>query len=357
MRAQGYAFALLTAAFFGAGAVLANRVTREIDPLLTTELNLSIGAVLLAAWLAAQRRPLVPRGLTVRDRLRLGFVSVVGTGLSLVLVISGLSRTSPVNGGFLMQLQGPAAVLASVLLLGDRLRGWQSAGLAVTLGGGVLVVLRDPGAGFTAVGAGDALVLAGAVLAGLAFLPAKSLMAKVPPLQLALWRLVPAAVVLLPVLLLAPGELRRHPTAGTIGLQLLLAVTNFCLAYVTLHLALERLRPWETASVLQLEPAFTVLVALLALGLAPTPLQWLGGVLMIGGGLLTNRPGPEPAPAPAPAHDEAPEHDRAPEPARDRAAADGPAPVPPHDPGGGNPPPPLPTTPRPAYQNSRGTTP
>ncbi|MFB7475113.1 DMT family transporter [Kitasatospora sp. NPDC056184] len=349
MRAQGYAYALLTAAFFGAGAVLANRVTREIDPLLTTELNLSIGAVLLAGWLAAQRRPLVPRGLTGRDRLRLGFVSVVGTGLSLVLVISGLSRTSPVNGGFLMQLQGPAAVLASVLLLGDRLRGWQSAGLAVTLGGGVLVVLRDPGAGFTAVGTGDALVLAGAVLAGLAFLPAKSLMAKVPPLQLALWRLVPAAVVLLPVLLLAPGRLRWHPTAGTIGLQLLLAVTNFCLAYVTLHLALERLRPWETASVLQLEPAFTVLVALLALGLAPTPLQLLGGALMIGGGLLANRPAPEPAPA----HDQAPEP--APAPAHDQAPAEEPAP--PHDPGGGNPPPPLPSTPRPAYQNSRGTTP
>ncbi|MET8702999.1 DMT family transporter [Kitasatospora sp. NPDC004723] len=347
MRAQGYAFALLTAAFFGAGAVLANRVTREIDPLLTTGLNLSIGAVLLATQLAVRRRPLVPRGLTGRDWIRLGFVSVVGTGLSLALVIGGLSRTSPVNGGFLIQLQGPTAVLASVLLLGDRLRGWQSAGLAVTLAGGVLVVLRDPGAGFTSVGTGDLLVLAGAVLAGLAFLPAKTLMAKVPALQLGLWRLVPAAVVLLPVLLLTPGPLRWHPTAGTLGLQLLLAVTNFCLAYVTLHLALERLRPWETASVLQLEPAFTVLVALLALGLAPTPLQLLGGVLMIGGGLLANRPaptrGPAPATTPAPATLSAP------------AATPAPASRPAHDPGDGDPPPPVPT--RPAYQNSRGTTP
>ncbi|MFF7456355.1 DMT family transporter [Kitasatospora sp. NPDC008115] len=340
MRTQGYAFALLTAAFFGAGAVLANRVTREIDPLLTTEINLSIGAVLLAVQLAVRRRPLVPRGLSGRDWLRLAFVSVIGTGLSLALVISGLSRTSPVNGGFLIQLQGPAAVLASVLLLGDRLRARQSAGLAVTLAGGVLVVLRDPGAGFTGVGAGDALVLAGAVLAGLAFLPAKSLMAKVPALQLGLWRLVPAAVVLLPVLLLTPGPLRWHPTAGTIGLQLLLAVTNFCLAYVTLHLALERLRPWETASVLQLEPAFTVLVALVALGLAPTPLQLLGGALMIGGGLVANRPAPAPAPAAGPAPEPTPE----------------PAPTPAHDPGSGDPPPPVPTT-RPAYQNSRGTTP
>ncbi|MFE2106496.1 DMT family transporter [Kitasatospora sp. NPDC059463] len=339
MRTQGYAFALLTAAFFGAGAVLANRVTREIDPLLTTELNLSIGAVLLAGRLAVRRRPLVPSGLGGRDWLRLGFVSVVGTGLSLALVISGLSRTSPVNGGFLIQLQGPTAVLASVLLLGDRLRARQSAGLAVTLAGGVLVVLRDPGAGFTGVGSGDALVLAGAVLAGLAFLPAKALMATVPAPLLALWRLVPAAVVLLPVLLLAPGPLRWHPTAGTLGLQLLLAVTNFCLAYVTLHLALERLRPWETASVLQLEPAFTVLVALLALGLAPTALQLLGGALMIGGGLLANRPAPATATA-AP-------------PAAPPAAA--PAPAPAQDPGGGTPPPPVPT--RPAYQNSRGTTP
>ncbi|GAA1395297.1 hypothetical protein GCM10009639_30280 [Kitasatospora putterlickiae] len=329
MRTQGYAFALLTAAFFGAGAVLANRVTREIDPLLTTELNLSIGAVLLAVQLAVRRRPLVPRGLTRADWLRLGFVSLVGTGLSLALVISGLSRTSPVNGGFLIQLQGPTAVLASVLLLGDRLRGRQSAGLAVTLAGGVLVVLRDPGAGFTGVGTGDALVLAGAVLGGLAFLPAKSLMAKVPPLQLGLWRLVPAAVVLLPVLLLSPGPLRWHPTAGTLGLQLLLAVTNFCLAYVTLHLALERLRPWETASVLQLEPAFTVLVALLALGLAPTPLQWLGGALMIGGGLLANRPAPAPKPAPT------------------TTPTPPPAPTPVHDPGVGDPPPPVPST-RPA---------
>ncbi|MEE1824677.1 DMT family transporter [Streptomyces sp. BE20] len=341
MRAQGYLYALLTAAFFGAGAVLANRVTREIDPLLTTELNLSIGAALLAGYLVARRRPLVPRGLSARDWARVGFVAVVGTGLSLALVITGLSRTTPVNGGFLIQLQGPTAVLASVFLLGDRLRWWQSTGLAVTLAGGVLVVLREPGAGFTAVGSGDLLVLAGAVLAGLAFLPAKSLMARVPALQLSLWRLVLATVVLLPVLLLAPGPLRWHPGAGTLLLQLLLAVTNFCLAYVTLHLALDRLRPWETASVLQLEPAFTVVVSLLALSLAPTPLQLAGGVLMIAGGLVSNRPARPPATAPAT------------EPATEPASAPAPGPRP--IPDGGSLPSPVPANP--AYQNSRGTTP
>ncbi|MGW6916325.1 DMT family transporter [Kitasatospora sp. NPDC054939] len=325
MRTQGYLFALLTAAFFGAGAVLANRVTVEIDPLLTTELNLAIGAALLGGYLAVRRRRLVPRGLSGRDWIRLALVSVVGTGASLALVVAGLSETSPVNGGFLIQLQGPTAVLAAVLVLGDRLGRRQTAGIAVTLLGGLLVVMREPGAGLTSVGRGDLLVLAGAVLAGLAYLPAKRLMDRMPALELALWRLLPAAVALLPVLLLSPGSLRWHPGPGTIGLQLLLAVTNFCLAYVTLHLALARLRAWETASVLQLEPAFTVLISLAALALVPTPLQLLGGALMIGGGLLANRPARTP-PAPVPAPEE---------------------PLQPPEP---------PTGPAPTYQHSRGST-
>ncbi|MEU2561895.1 DMT family transporter [Streptomyces longispororuber] len=290
MPAHGYAFALLTAAFFGAGAVLANRVTVDIHPLLTTELNLAIGAALLGTYLAARRRPLLPRGLDRGDWIRLGFVSVIGTGLSLALVVTGLSMTSPVNGGFLIQLQGPVAVLASVAVLGDRLRWWQTLGLTVTLFGGLLVVMRSPTAGLTSLRAGDVLVLLGALLAGLAYLPAKTLMDRVPPLQLSLWRLLPAALVLLPVLPLVPGRLRWHPDAATLTLQLVLAVTNFCLAYVTLHQALIRLRPWQTAGVLQLEPAFTVVISLVALALAPTPLQLAGGALMIAGGLAAHRP-------------------------------------------------------------------
>ncbi|MGA4842181.1 DMT family transporter [Streptomyces sp. G45] len=303
MPAQGYGFALLTAAFFGAGAVLANRVTADIHPLLTTELNLAIGAALLGTYLAVRRRPLLPRGLGRGDWVRLAFVSVVGTGLSLALVITGLSMTSPVNGGFLIQLQGPAAVLASVAVLGDRLRWWQTLGIAVTLFGGLLIVMRSPSAGLTSIHGGDVLVLLGALLAGIAYLPAKSLMDRVPALQLSLWRLLPAAVVLLPVLPLVPGRLRWHPTTTTLTLQLVLAVTNFCLAYVTLHLALARLRPWQTASVLQLEPAFTVVISLAALALVPTPLQFAGGALMIAGGLVAQRPdrtATEPAPAPPP---------------------------------------------------------
>ncbi|MER5635576.1 DMT family transporter [Kitasatospora sp. NPDC002227] len=297
MRTRGYLFALLTAAFFGAGAVLANRVTADIHPLLTTELNLAIGAALLACWLAVRRRPLVPRGLTAGDWARLGLVSVLGTGLSLALVITGLSMTSPVNGGFLIQLQGPAAVLASVLLAGDRLRRWQTLGLATTLLGGLLILLHSPGQGFTTVRTGDVLVLAGALLAGAAYLPAKTLTARIPAVELSHWRLLPAALALLPVLLLAPGPLRWHPGPGTLLLQLLLAVTNFCLAYLTLHLALPRLRAWETAGVLQMEPVFTLLISLLALGLTPTPLQLLGGALMITGGLAANRPDRRAAPA------------------------------------------------------------
>jgi drug/metabolite transporter (DMT)-like permease len=288
VRTRGYFYLVVTTGFFGLGAVLANMVTTRIDPLLTTQLNLSIGTVLLGAYLVSRHQPLFPRELPGVDWVRVAFASVVGTGISLAFVITGLSLTSPVNGGFLMQLQGPTAIVVSTLALGERFRWWQGAGITVTLFGGFMVVMRTVDISLSAIGVGDILVFVGAVLAGVAFVPVKTVMARIEPLQLTFLRLLIAAITLVPIVVFSAGELRWQPTEYILLLQIVLAVTNFCLAFVTLHLGLSRIKAWEAASILQLEPAFTVLASFLLLALVPTPLQFAGGALMIAGGITSN---------------------------------------------------------------------
>lgn len=289
-RIAGYLYCLLTACFFGLGAVLANIVTADIDPLLTTLINLALGAALVGGYLALRRQPLLPRRLDRRTWLQLLAVSILGTGVSLAFVITGLSRTSSINGGFLIQLQGPAAAVTAMVVLGERIHSRQALGLVATLLGGVMVVMRTPHLALSAVGSGDVLVFIGAVMAGIAFIPAKLVMRSVPPMQLSFVRLLLAAAALLPVVLGMHGRLRWHPTTHTALLQILLAVTNFCLAYITLHMGLSRVRAWEAASVLQLEPVFTVVAGLVLLLILPTPLQFAGGAVMIAGGLVANLP-------------------------------------------------------------------
>jgi drug/metabolite transporter (DMT)-like permease len=284
------------ALIFGLGVVLARLLGGALDASLVALVCLSGGGLLLAGWLALRGVSLAAtaRALSRADWWNLLLLAVVGTALPLLCVVAGFPRTSAVTGGFLMQLNGVAALLFAVLLLGERIRLRQTLGIALLLFGSGLIVLAGGSAGGVLAGGsglGDLLVALGAVGIGFGYIPAKRLAERVETLPVTALRLLVGAASIAPVvvveLIVNRQGLLWRPTLGVVLVVLpLYIVSNFCLAYLSQQEGLRLLQAWEVAAIMQMVPLFTVVFALVLLGERVNAWQVFGGLLALGGGLV-----------------------------------------------------------------------
>jgi drug/metabolite transporter (DMT)-like permease len=256
LRGIGYAFA--ASLMFGLGAVLAKLVGGEIDATIVAFLDLTVGGLIVAGVLLLTGAPLLKtlRVLKRADWINLFLLSFVGTALPLLLIVGGFARTSALEGGFILQLNGVAALIFAMLLLGERIRLKQSFGILLLLVGSILVVFRgEQGVSWGSGGIGDLMILTGAIGLGFGFIPAKRLSQRVDTLPLTAWRLLLGACTLLPVvafeLLFAAHSLLWQPTLITLWALPLYIVTNFCLGYLSQQEGLRLLKTWEMAAIMQ----------------------------------------------------------------------------------------------------------
>lgn len=286
------------AIIFGLGVVLARLLGDAIDATLVSLICLAGGGLLLAGWLRVAGISLAAtvRALSRSDWVNLVLLAFVGTALPLLCVVAGFPRTSAVTGGFLIQLNGVAGLLFAVLLLGERIGSRQMVGIALLLLGSALIVLAGASGGLGAglaggSGLGDLLVAFGAVCIGFGFIPAKRLAEHVETLPVTALRLLVGAATIVPVvaveLLVNRQGLLWQPSQTVLLVVLpLYIVLNFCLAYLSQQEGLRLLKAWEVAAIMQTVPLFTVVFALVILHEGITPLQIIGGLLALGGGLV-----------------------------------------------------------------------
>lgn len=302
---RGIGYALAASLIFGLGVVLANMLGREIDTVIVGFLCLAVGGLLIAAFLLLRGKPLfnILPTLKRKDWLDLFLLACPGTSLPLLLIVAGLGRTSALVGGFLIQINGVAALLFAVLLLSERIRLKQGFGTLLLLAGSVLVLLKSvPGGGGTSSLPGDGMVLAGAIGIGFGFIPAKRLSAHVDTLALTALRLLLGACTLLPVFIFQL-LVNRHALLWQPSLATLLWVfpcyifLNFCLGYLSQQEGFRLIKAWEMAAITQTVPIFSTLFAILLLHNSITPLQIAGGLLAVLGGIIVSLNGEE-APAP-----------------------------------------------------------
>ena len=303
MRFKGIGYAFAASLMFGLGAVLAKLVGSEIDATIVAFVNLAAGGLLLAGVLLLTGTPLFKalRVLKRADWIDLLLLSFFGTALPLYLIVGGFARASALEGGFLLQLNGVAALIFAVLLLGERIRWKQSIGMLLLLLGSVLVVFKGAqGVGLGSGGSGgmgDLMILAGAIGLGFGFIPAKRLSRRVDTLPLTAWRLLLGACTVLPVvafqlLFAAAGHsLLWQPTITTLWVLPLYIVTNFCLGYLSQQEGLRLLKAWEMAAIMQTVPLFSTLFALLLLHDSMTLVQVIGGLLALLGGIVVSLSG------------------------------------------------------------------
>lgn len=146
----------------------------EIPPLFYAALRYGIVAVLALPWLLPTPQPAWRIVLT-------GFL-MGGGGFALFFL--GIKTASPSSAAVITQLGLPITTLLSVAMLGEKIRWRRGLGIALTFGGGVLV-MWNPSNGL-AISGGLVLILASAAVGSLAAVMMKQ-MEGVQPLRFQAW--------------------------------------------------------------------------------------------------------------------------------------------------------------------------
>jgi len=259
-------------------------------------LRATIGATALMAFLAASHADRVPiRSLAQRDRVLLGLTAVAQAALSLaVFAAYGAMAVAPVLAVYFSY---PLLVAAASIALGrERLTAVRALGLAIALAGLVAVVLGG--------GSGAGRVTAiGVVLAGLAaacqatyLVASRSGFTRVPSQQAT--GVILAAAAMIMWLVAWPAELTSsHPgswmaspiawiAAGVAG------ILGAALAKVWMLRGVRRVGGTRAAVLMLAEPLTGVVLAAVLLGQGLTGAQVVGGIAVMTGALLAQRPAP-----------------------------------------------------------------
>jgi drug/metabolite transporter (DMT)-like permease len=220
------------------------------------------------------------RGLGRRDILRLLAIATFGLWLQMVLIYYGISAANGAIAAVIVGLEPVMIALWAALLLGERFGGRRAAGLAVGLGGSLLV------AGVGASGGArpqSILLLLGT---GLTFswftVASKPFLAAHRPLELtAVISLLGTGVAVLPMLAeLRFGDGLHDPHALTWAAVVFLGIGNSVVAYALWNRALHGLPAAAVGTSLYAQP-------LLGAGLSwiafrdPLPITFLPGAALV----------------------------------------------------------------------------
>ena len=290
---RGAAVAALVGAtaFWAGNYVIGEAVVDMVDPLSLTLLRWSIAVVPLVAlaqwierpdWRAALHRwPLM---------LLLGLLGMAAFPLALY---EALRHTSAVNASLISAVNPALITLVAVLVLREVLgwRGWT--GIALSLIGVFIVIVAGSGSELTSVeiGPGDLLMLV-SIAVWTAYTVLGRRLHGVPPITATAVQAALTVIALAPVAA-ATGLTLPSDTASTWAL-VFIGIFPSVGAYLLWNLALRTVQASTGGVFLNLMTVFIV-AAGLALGTSIGPLQILGGILVLGGVILTARDRPRAA--------------------------------------------------------------
>ena len=136
---------------------------------------------------------------------------------------------------------------------------------------------------------GDFLVLGAVVSAAAYIILARSLSAQLDSVQLTSYQVIYGTLFFLPLFLLRPGV----PAIGEVGFEIIgallfLSIFATVAAFLSYNYALSQIPAARAGVFLNAIPVVTALVAWPVLGEVLSPVQWVGGVFVLGGMTLAN---------------------------------------------------------------------
>lgn len=297
-RGALYARLVLMAGFWG-GQFIAGRVVAPLLPHFTTGalrfLVACAGLLALCHWRE--------RGLAQPTRAQwpaLVALGVAGIFFYNAFFFAGIERITAGRAALIMALTPTLTSLGTWLFFGERMNAVRALGIGISLAGVAVVLSHGNPAALLhgALGAGEAL-MGGAVLSWTAYtLIGRTGPKALSPLATTTWAAL-IGTVLLAVVALFESPWARVPTLSAQGWIAIfyLGLFGTVLAFLWYLEGVRAIGGPRTAVFINLVPVFAVAIAALGLGEPVYPSMVVGGLMVIAGVLLTNRPAAAPAPA------------------------------------------------------------
>ncbi|ARQ69460.1 DMT family transporter [Streptomyces marincola] len=289
-RARGVAVAsvVASAALLSSSYTLTEVALRDVPPLTIGFLRFAAATVLLAAWVHLVRQYAAP---DPADRRRLALGGLLGITLYFSIENVGVQLASPTDAALLVAAYPALTALLELLVYRQRTSAGAMAGIALSILGVYLVVGFTPEGG-TQRQVGDVLLVLSGVVWALYNFVTRELGDRYPADQILYYQVRAGAVGFLPLALVEVQAWRTpdHPVATFASLA---SLTVLC-SIVGLGLyakGLKRLRSSTAVNLLNLVPIFGLIIPVVTLGEDVTPLQVVGGLVVICGVTITSRRG------------------------------------------------------------------
>lgn len=260
--------------------------TQAFEPLAFNALRMSIACVVLLG--IAYARP--GRHASPEDRRRLMALGVLGHCVYQLFFITGLSMTRAGTAALVIAASPAMVALVARFAGHERLPTRAVAGIALSIGGVMLVVGGSVSADGRSHLIGDLLILCAVVTWAFYTSGLLPLTKRVDSVQVAAWTLVGGV---LPLIALASPALVRVPWATlgwtAWGAILYAGILAMVVAYLFWYQGVREIGPTRTAMFANLQPIVAVFFAWLALGEVPTLFQGAGAATVLGGLYLARR--------------------------------------------------------------------
>jgi drug/metabolite transporter (DMT)-like permease len=227
-------------------------------------------------------------GLPRRDLAAIMALGAVGFGAYQILWTTGLTTVPAGDSALLIAATPVLVALLAVVARSDVLTPQKLAGVLVSFVGVVIVVGSGPGLTLGKSLAGEALTLAGALCWSVYTAFGAPFVRRYTPLRATAWATVAGTIVLAPLALVQLGSLDHLPLGlDVVGAIFYSGMLAAGVANVVVLNGVKVVGPTRTAALQFLVPALAVVLAFLFLREDIRPGQVVGGLVIVGGVLVT----------------------------------------------------------------------
>ncbi len=283
--------ALIAALFWGASFVATKATLQEIHPVTLIVLRFGLGVVVLGVAVFSTR---MARWVGWRDLALLAVLGAISIAVHQALQATGLLFTSASSMAWLVALNPAFTAILAWFFIAEQFSAGQVLGLLVAFSGAVVVVTKGV---FTSETLhlpstmGDLLALASALNWAIFSVASKPLLKRLPPTLMMAYVMLLGWLLTLPFFI-ADQSWNEIGTLSLAGWGALLFLGIFCsgIAYIFWYDALAHIDASKVAAFIYIEPLVTVVVAAIVLSEPFTIATFVGGLAILGGVYLVNRP-------------------------------------------------------------------
>lgn len=214
-----------------------------------------------------------------------------GVAANQMLFIKGLTMTSTIHASLLMLCTPLLITLFAFWVLKEKVTLFKTAGLALGIGGAVLLILSKEKAGNnTASLSGDILIILNAIFYTIYFMLVKPLMKAYPPLHVIRWVFTFGFIMILPFgwMQFSSIQWSQFEASHFTSLSFIVICGTFLAYFFTVY-GLQHLGAGVTGAYIYTQPIFAAIVATLVLHEQFTLQKILSGVMIFTGVFLVSR--------------------------------------------------------------------